>query len=107
MNSSIDIHIYGGSDEFWIFNGPVAALDCVSGNIGGLGCATAFPTEWARRGFACARSLLNDVARAIDPQRLEGVEKNQQASALALIRTMFRQGLDLPENPERDPGWSY
>jgi hypothetical protein len=53
------------------------------------------------------RTLVSDVARAIDPQLLEGVEKRQQASVLALIRTTFRQGLDLLENPERAPGWSY
>jgi precorrin-6B methylase 2 len=58
-------------------------------------------------GDSRVRTLLNDVARAIDPQLLEGVEKRQQASILALIRTMFRQGLDLLENPERAPGWSY
>jgi SAM-dependent methyltransferase len=53
------------------------------------------------------RVVLNDVARAIDPQLLEGVEKHQEASVLALIRSMFRQGLDLLENPDRAPGWSY
>jgi precorrin-6B methylase 2 len=53
------------------------------------------------------RSLVNDVTQAIDPQLLEGVETSQQAIVLALIRTMFRQGLDLLENPERAPGWSY
>jgi SAM-dependent methyltransferase len=58
-------------------------------------------------GNARVRALLNDVAQAIDPQLLEGVERRQQASVLALIRTIFRQGLDLLENPERAPGWSY
>ena len=58
-------------------------------------------------GDSRVRALLNDVVRAIDPQLLEDIEQNQQAVALALIQTMFRQGLDLPENPERDPGWSY
>ena len=58
-------------------------------------------------GDSRVRDLLNDVARAIDPQLLEGVEKHQRASTLALIRTTFRQGLDLLENPERAPGWSY
>src|SRR5215469_7649945 len=53
------------------------------------------------------RALLNDVTQAIDPQLLEGVEKHQRAAALALIRTIFRQGLDLLENPGRAPGWSY
>jgi precorrin-6B methylase 2 len=58
-------------------------------------------------GDSRVRALLNDVARAVDPQLLEGVERHQQAAALALIRTVFRQGLDLLENPERAPGWSY
>jgi SAM-dependent methyltransferase len=53
------------------------------------------------------RVLLNDVVRTFDSQLLEGVERSQQAAALALIRTTFRQALDLLENPERAPGWSY
>ena len=52
-------------------------------------------------------ALLNDVVQAIDPQLLEDVERNQQAAVLALIQTRFRQALDLLENPERIPGWSY
>ena len=51
-------------------------------------------------GDSGVRALLNDVAGAIDPQLLDGVERNQQAAALALIQTMFRQALDLLENPE-------
>jgi SAM-dependent methyltransferase len=58
-------------------------------------------------GDSRVRALLDDVTQAIDPQLLEGVERRHQASVLALIRTMFRQGLDLLENPERAPGWSY
>jgi SAM-dependent methyltransferase len=53
------------------------------------------------------RALLNDVARAVDPQLLNGFERRQQAAAFALIQTTFRQALDLLENPERVPGWSY
>jgi SAM-dependent methyltransferase len=58
-------------------------------------------------GDSRVRALLNDVARAIDPQLLEGVEKRQQASVFAVIRTTFYQGLELLENPERAPGWNY
>jgi len=58
-------------------------------------------------GDSRVRALLNDVVRAIDPQLLEDIEQNQQAVALALIQTTFRQGLDLLENPERVPGWGY
>jgi SAM-dependent methyltransferase len=58
-------------------------------------------------GDSRVRALLNDVVRAIDPQLLEDVERNQQAAVLSLIQTRFRQALDLLENPERVPGWSY
>ena len=58
-------------------------------------------------GDARVRALLTDVVRAVDPQLLEGLERQQQETALALIQTIFRQALDLLENPERVPGWSY
>jgi hypothetical protein len=58
-------------------------------------------------GDSRVRALLNEVSRAIDPQLLEGVELNNQAAVLAVIQAVFRQGLDLLENPERAPGWSY
>ena len=53
------------------------------------------------------RPLLNEIARAVDPQLLEDVDEHQQATTLALIQTIFRQALDLLENPARDLGWSY
>jgi precorrin-6B methylase 2 len=53
------------------------------------------------------RALLNEVVRAVDPQLLENVDSNQQAAALALIQTIFRQALDLLQNPARAPGWIY
>src|SRR5215469_134296 len=53
------------------------------------------------------RALLSEIVRAADPQLLEGVDTHQRAAALALIQTIFRQGLDLLENPARAPGWSY
>jgi ubiquinone/menaquinone biosynthesis C-methylase UbiE len=53
------------------------------------------------------RALLNEIAGAVDPQLLEDVDSHHQAAALALIQTMFRQALDLLENPARVPGWSY
>src|SRR5215472_11956123 len=53
------------------------------------------------------RALLNEIARAVDPQLLEDVDEHQQATTLALIQTIFRQALDLLEDPARDPGWSY
>ena len=53
------------------------------------------------------RALLNEIARAVDPQLLQDVDEHQQATTLALIQTTFRQALDLLEDPARDPGWSY
>ena len=53
------------------------------------------------------RALLHEIARAVDPQLLEDVDEHQQATTLALIQTIFRQALDLLEDPARDPGWSY
>src|SRR5215831_15651597 len=53
------------------------------------------------------RALLNEIARAVDPQLLEGVDTHHGAAALALIQTIFRQALDLLENAARVPGWSY
>jgi SAM-dependent methyltransferase len=58
-------------------------------------------------GDSRVRALLNDVVRAIDPDLFEDVEPTQQAAVLSLIQTRFRQALDLLENPERVPGWSY
>jgi SAM-dependent methyltransferase len=53
------------------------------------------------------RALLNEIARAVDPQLLEDIDAHQRAAALALIQTIFRQALDLLENPARAPGWTY
>jgi len=53
------------------------------------------------------RALLNEIARAVDPQLLEDADEHQQATTLALIQTIFRQALDLLEDPARDPGWNY
>jgi SAM-dependent methyltransferase len=53
------------------------------------------------------RVLLNEIARAVDPQLLENVDEHQQATALALIQSIFRQALDLLDNPARDLGWSH
>jgi SAM-dependent methyltransferase len=53
------------------------------------------------------RALLNEAVGAVEPQLLQNVDSHQQAAALALIQTIFRQALDLLENPARPPGWSY
>jgi len=53
------------------------------------------------------RALLNEIGRSVDPQLLEDVDTHHRAAAFALIQTIFRQALDLLENPARNPGWSY
>ena len=58
-------------------------------------------------GDARVRSLLQDVVRKIDPTVLDGINPSQAQAALGLIRTSFRQAMDLLENPARAPGWVY
>jgi SAM-dependent methyltransferase len=58
-------------------------------------------------GDARVRSLLQDVVRRIDPNVLDGISPSQAQAALGLIRTSFRQAMDMLENPERAPGWVY
>ena len=58
-------------------------------------------------GDARVRSLLQDVVHRIDPTVLDGINPSQAQAALGLIRTSFRQAMDLLENPERAPGWVY
>jgi SAM-dependent methyltransferase len=50
--------------------------------------------------------LLREALRAVDPRWLEHTDARESATALALIQTVFRQSLDLLENPARPPGWS-
>jgi precorrin-6B methylase 2 len=58
-------------------------------------------------GDARVRSLLRDVVHTIDPAVLDGINPGQAQAALGLIRTSFRQAMDLLENPDRAPGWVY
>jgi precorrin-6B methylase 2 len=53
------------------------------------------------------RSLLHDVVTAVEPQLLDGIDAEAEAATLALIQTIFRQAIDLMENPARIPGWRY
>jgi len=53
------------------------------------------------------RALLQEAVAAIGPQLLDERKPEEAASALALVRTVFRQALDLLDNPTRAPGWSY
>jgi SAM-dependent methyltransferase len=52
------------------------------------------------------RALLRDVLTAFDPQLLDAMDGTQQATALALVQTTFRQALELLEHPARKPGWA-
>jgi precorrin-6B methylase 2 len=52
-------------------------------------------------------ALLSKVVRAVDPEPLGALEADRAAAALALVRMMFGQALDLLENPSRAPGWSF
>ena len=52
------------------------------------------------------RPLLTEAVRTLDPRWLEHKDVNERAAALALIRTVLRQSLDMLENPARPPGWS-
>ena len=51
--------------------------------------------------------LLDEVVRRIDPDLLTGVTTDQEATALGIIESFFRQAADLLERPARAPGWSY
>ena len=53
------------------------------------------------------RALLRDAVRAIDPRWLDCIDTQQAALALAFVQTVFRQALDLLDNPVRAPGWRY
>ena len=49
------------------------------------------------------RTLLQEVVHKVDPTILDGISPSQTQAALGLIRTSFRQAMDLLENPERAP----
>jgi SAM-dependent methyltransferase len=52
------------------------------------------------------RALLKEVIHSIDPQLLDDLDKQQQATVRELVRTVFRQAHELLENPARPPGWT-
>jgi SAM-dependent methyltransferase len=56
---------------------------------------------------APVRDLIDQVVRGVDPDLLTDVSADQQATALGIIDSFFRQASDLLEHPERAPGWSY
>lgn len=53
------------------------------------------------------RAGITEVLSTIDPALLDGVTKDQEAGALAIIDSFFRQASDLLVDPARAPGWSY
>lgn len=53
------------------------------------------------------RQLLHDVIRGIDPTLLDGVSPEQEATALAVIRSGYHYAIDLLDNPARKPGWIH
>jgi SAM-dependent methyltransferase len=53
------------------------------------------------------RALLQDTVRAIDPRLLDEIGAGHEQAVLGVIQTIFRQALDLLDNPTRPPGWIY
>jgi SAM-dependent methyltransferase len=66
--------------------------------------------RWRQEGLegdARVRALLHEVVNAVDLQLLDGVDPDREAFVLALIQTIFRQAVDLLENPGRVPAWTH
>lgn len=53
------------------------------------------------------RQLLQEVVRGIDPTLFDGITPQQEATALAVIRSGFHHAVDLLDRPERKPGWLH
>jgi SAM-dependent methyltransferase len=60
-----------------------------------------------RAATAQVQELLREVVRQVDPQVLSDISADQEATALGIIESFFRQAIDLLENPTRAPGWAY
>jgi SAM-dependent methyltransferase len=58
-------------------------------------------------GDSRVRELLREVLTAYDSQLLDALYTSQQATALALVQTIFRQALERLEQPARKPGWLH
>ncbi|MHB2170173.1 SAM-dependent methyltransferase [Alsobacter sp. R-9] len=52
-------------------------------------------------------SMLDDIASELSPDGLEGLSPAEATIAEAWIRTLLRQAVDLMENPDRSPGWTF
>src|SRR5262245_62935370 len=53
------------------------------------------------------RDLIDQVICGIDADLLTDLTVDQQATALSIIESFFRQSADLLAHPARAPGWSY
>lgn len=53
------------------------------------------------------REMLQEVVRRVDPDILSDISPDQEATALGIIESFFRQAVELLENPARAPGWSH
>lgn len=53
------------------------------------------------------RRLLQDVVAGINRKLFDGITPQQEATALALIRSSFHYATDLVDSPARDPGWLH
>lgn len=53
------------------------------------------------------KARIDEVVRLTDPAALDGLTAQDAAKVRAMIRTFFRQALDLLENPGRPPQWSF
>ncbi len=53
------------------------------------------------------RVLLQETMQALNPSPLEGLNAEQQAMLLGIIRIVFRDAAELLNDPARSPGWTY
>jgi ubiquinone/menaquinone biosynthesis C-methylase UbiE len=53
------------------------------------------------------RQLLQEVVQCLEPNIVDGLTEDQEATALAIIEGSFRHAVDLLDKPARMPGWSY
>jgi SAM-dependent methyltransferase len=52
-------------------------------------------------------ALVNEVTEAVRPSLLDGIAEAEARAALANIRRLFVEGVDLLDHPERPSGWAY
>lgn len=52
-------------------------------------------------------TLIHEVTEAACPSLLDGIGETEATAALANIRRLFVEGIDLLDHPERPSGWAY